>query len=95
MQYTCIRWATPERRITVAIPGVAERIWVTSREDHVLRKLDWYRSTGHESERQWRDVVGILRVHGDVMDQGYMVETARALKLDTLLDDAMRAPNSD
>ncbi|HEY5012204.1 MAG TPA: hypothetical protein VIK61_05795 [Acidimicrobiia bacterium] len=61
----------------------------------MLRKLDWYRSTGHESERQWRDVVGILRVHGDVMDQGYMVETARALKLDTLLDDAMRAPNSD
>jgi len=84
-----------ERRITVAIPGVAERSWVTSPEDQVLRKLDWYRSTGHESERQWRDVVGILRVHGDVMDQGYMVETARALKLETVLDDAMRAANSD
>jgi hypothetical protein len=84
-----------ERRITVTIPGVADRIWVTSPEDQVLRKLDWYRSTGHESERQWRDVVGILRIHGDVMDRGYMDETARALKLGSLLDDATSAANSD
>jgi hypothetical protein len=84
-----------ERRITVTIPGLVDRIWVTSPEDQVLRKLDWYRSTGHESERQWRDVVGILRIHGDVMDRGYMDETARALKLGSLLDDATSAANSD
>jgi hypothetical protein len=84
-----------ERRITVTIPGVAGRIWVTSPEDQVLRKLDWYRSTGHESERQWRDVVGILRVHGDLMDRGYMSETARALNLGTLLDEATNAAASE
>ena len=84
-----------ERRITVTIPGVAGRIWVTSPEDQVLRKLDWCRSTGHESERQWRDVVGILRVHGDLMDGGYMSETARALNLGTLLDEAMKMATSD
>jgi hypothetical protein len=84
-----------ERRVSVTIPGVADRIWVTSPEDQVLRKLDWYRSTGHESERQWRDVVGILRVHGDVMDRGYMAETARALNLGALFDDATNAADSD
>jgi hypothetical protein len=84
-----------ERHIAVTIPGVADRIWVTSPEDQVLRKLDWYRSTGNESERQWRDVVGILRVHGDLMDRGYLVETARALDLGALLDDATNAANSD
>lgn len=48
------------RRMNVALPGLAHRIWITSPEDQVLRKLDWYRRTGHESERQWRDVVGEL-----------------------------------
>jgi hypothetical protein len=83
------------RRINVAIPGVAERVWVTSPEDQVLRKLDWYRSSGHQSDRQWRDVVGILRVHGDAMDVGYLDETARELDLRSLLDDAMQAADVD
>ncbi|MGO9877409.1 MAG: hypothetical protein ACLPVY_26825 [Acidimicrobiia bacterium] len=74
-----------ERRTNVAIPGIADRIWVTSPEDQVLRKLDWYRSTGHESDRQWRDTVGILRIQGDVMDREYLKETARQLSLEALL----------
>jgi hypothetical protein len=82
-----------ERRMNVTIPGFADRIWVTSPEDQVLRKLDWYRSTGHESERQWRDVVGILRIHGDVMDRIYLDETARQLNLGALLDEATDASN--
>ena len=57
----------------------------------MLRKLDWYRSTGNESERQWRDVVGILRIHGDVMDRSYLDETARQLNLGALLDEATDA----
>jgi len=84
-----------ERRMNVAIPGLAGRMWVTSPEDQVLRKLDWYRSTGHESERQWRDVVGILRIHGDVMDRGYLDETARQLDLGSLLAAATDAADSD
>jgi len=84
-----------ERRIKIAIPGVADGIWVTSPEDQVLRKLDWYRSSGHGSERQWRDVVGILRVHGDAMDIGYLDETARELDLRPLLDDARHAADVD
>ena len=84
-----------ERRIKIMIPGVADGVWVTSPEDQVLRKLDWYRSSGHESERQWRDVVGILRVHGDAMDIGYLDETARELDLQSLLDEATHAANLD
>jgi hypothetical protein len=83
-----------ERRMSVAIPGVADQIWVTSPEDQVLRKLDWYRSAGHASERQWRDVLGILRVHGDAMDRVYLDEIARAVGLDGLLDDATRAADT-
>jgi hypothetical protein len=82
-----------ERRMNLTITGLAGRIWVTSPEDQVLRKLDWYRSTGNESERQWRDVVGILRIHGEAMDRVYLDETARELKLGELLDDATHAAN--
>lgn len=84
-----------ERRIKITISGVADGLWVTSPEDQVLRKLDWYRSSGHESERQWRDVVGILRVHGDAMDIGYLDGTARELDLQSLLDEATHAANVD
>jgi hypothetical protein len=82
-----------ERRMNVTIPGLADRIWVTSPEDQVLRKLDWYRSTGNESDQQWRDVVGILRIHGEAMDRAYLDETARELNLGELLEDATRAAN--
>lgn len=84
-----------ERRVSVALPGLAGQIWVTSPEDQVLRKLDWYRTTGYASERQWRDVVGILRVHGDAIDRGYLDETARHLDLGALLDDATSASTLD
>jgi hypothetical protein len=83
------------RRIRITIPGVERGIWVTSAEDQVLRKLDWYRNTGNASERQWRDVVGILRVQGDVMQFGYLRETARELNLETLLDDATDTAKAD
>ena len=80
-----------DRRVPVSIPGLADRIWVTSPEDQILRKLDWYRSMNLESERQWRDVVGILRIQGDVLDGTYLDETARQLDLAGLLDEARAA----
>jgi hypothetical protein len=79
------------RRLNVSIPGFADRIWVTSPEDQILRKLDWYRNTNLESERQWRDVVGILRVQGDALDGTYIRETARQLDLEGLFDEARAA----
>jgi len=80
-----------ERRVSVAIPGFTDPIWVTSPEDQVLRKLDWFRRGGGESHRQWRDVVTILRVRGTAIDRDYLEDVARQVELRVLLDDAMRA----
>ena len=79
-----------QRRVRIVVPGAPDGIWVTSAEDQVLRKLDWFRQSGSTSERQWRDVVGILRAHGAELDAEYLSESARALDLSGELDEARR-----
>lgn len=78
-----------ERRVLVSIPDAPEGIWVTSTEDQVLRKLDWFRRTGDSSDRQWRDVVGILRVNRESMDLTYLRESAAAVDLSDVLSEAL------
>ena len=62
-----------DRAIAVELPGLPGRILrVASAEDVILRKLEWY-PLGHEvSERQWHDVIGVLKVQGDRLDTGYL-----------------------
>jgi len=43
----------------------APRFPVASAEDTVLAKLEWFRLGGEASERQWWDVVGVLKVAED------------------------------
>ena len=40
----------------------APRLPTATAEDTVLRKLEWFRRGGEVSERQWWDVVGVLKV---------------------------------
>ena len=58
---------------------------VASPEDTVLRKLDWYRQGGGVSDRQWYDIVGVLKVQGDQFDRAYSVDQAAELGLSDLL----------
>ena len=37
----------------------------TRRSTRMLRKLEWYRRGGEVSDRQWRDVLAIVRIQGD------------------------------
>lgn len=79
-----------ERRFLVEVPGVDVGIWVTSAEDQVLRKLDSYHQGGSISDRQWRDVVGILRVHRAAVDFEYLTAMAQSCGMSDDLGAAMR-----
>ena len=51
----------------------------------MLAKLQWYRDGGWVSDRQWNDVLGVLKVQGPALDRAYLAEWARELGLTDLL----------
>ena len=61
---------------------------VATPEDIVLQKLIWYQKGGEVSDRQWRDVAGILKVQGDRLDWEYLKRWAESLNLSELLQRA-------
>jgi hypothetical protein len=59
--------------------------FVASPEDTLLAKLEWYRLGGELSERQWRDVVGIINVQGEALNVDYLRQMAKELHVEDLL----------
>ncbi len=78
------------RRVLQPIGAQDERIaYFASAEDTILAKLEWYRRGGEVSERQWLDVLGMLKVQGRALDLAYMHEWAQNLGVTDLLDCAL------
>ncbi len=61
-----------------------------SPEDTILSKLEWFRLGGEVSDRQWRDILGILKTRGDELDVDYLQQWADELKVRNLLERAMQ-----
>jgi hypothetical protein len=74
------------RRRFVRIGGVDT--WTASAEDTVLAKLEWLDQGG--SDRQLRDVVGILAVQRGALDEAYLDLWAADLGVTDLLGEARR-----
>ena len=73
------------RRETMGEGEALREFFLSAPEDVVLSKLDWFRRGGETSERQWNDVLGVLRVSGGSLDAAYTERWARELGISDLL----------
>ncbi len=78
-----------DNRVQVSLPGVDTPIWVVAPADQILRKLHWCRKGGAVSDRQWRDVVGILAAQSQHLDLDDLMNRATDLGVDDLLRAAL------
>jgi hypothetical protein len=62
---------------------------VATAEDILLAKLEWFRMGGEVSERQWRDVLGVIKVQGNALDMGYLRSMAKEINVSDLLEQAI------
>jgi hypothetical protein len=62
-------------------------------EDVVLGKLEWFVQSDKTSERQWGDILGLLKVQGSSLDFEYVRRWAKELGVDELLGQALTAAN--
>jgi hypothetical protein len=74
---------------TLAVEPQAHVFRVASPEDVILHKLRWYQEGGGVSERQWSDVLGVLKMQSASLDYAYLRHWAGQLGVAQLLEHAL------
>ena len=81
-----------QRRISQPVGDAPEeQAYFSTAEDIILAKLEWFRAGGETSERQWRDIMGVLDLQGDRLDFKYLQTWATELGILDLLQRAIQA----
>lgn len=76
-------------RTTQLSAGVDPLVRIASPEDTVVSKLRWFRRGGEVSEKQWTDVLGVLRVQRGRLDIDELARSADEEGVRDLLDRAL------
>lgn len=62
-----------ERRQHVVVRQNPEQLlYLPSPEDIIVQKLSWYRLGGEVSDKQWRDILGVMKLQGEQLDFSYL-----------------------
>jgi hypothetical protein len=79
-----------ERRAAYILAEESDQTaYVASPEDNILSKLEWYRQGGEISDRQWMDVINVLKIQGERIDRAYLAHWAVELGVSDLLARAL------
>jgi len=73
------------------VSGLQDEFYVDDEmiEDIILSKLEWDRMGGEISERQWRDIQGVLKTRAGELDLDYLRRWAKELRVSDLLERAL------
>ncbi|MBM4352781.1 MAG: hypothetical protein FJ109_03145 [Deltaproteobacteria bacterium] len=92
-------WAGEEmiraRSESLDLPGGTECVRFASPEDTLLHKLVWYKLGNQVSDRQWGDILGVLKVQSGALDQDYLDRWAVQLGVADLLQRAQDAARTE
>lgn len=64
------------------------KIYLSSAEDIILSKLNWFNLSNQTSEKQWQDIMGVIKVQKNNLDKEYLKHWAIQLDLFSLLQKA-------
>jgi hypothetical protein len=65
-------------------------LYLATPEDTIIQKLIWFRAGNYLSDRQWRDILGIVKTQASQLDLAYLHHWAEVENLSNLLDQALR-----
>ena len=65
-----------------------DEFFISSSEDIILNKLEWFLKGGEISERQWNDILGVLKVQSKLLNKKYLYRWAEELGVKDLLEKA-------
>lgn len=74
------------RRIEIAENTTAN---FSSPEDVIIKKMEFYKEGG--SEKHLRDITGILKISGDILDTGYINKWVNKLELNDIWESVTKA----
>jgi hypothetical protein len=74
-----------KRRDTFEEGQTSIEFYFSSAEDIILNKLLWYEMGEKVSERQWYDLIGVIKVQSTLLDKEYLKRWATTLDLMDLL----------
>ena len=79
-----------QRRRRVQVSSDPDRfLYMHPPEDILLQKIRWFRMGGETSDRQWRDILGIVKVQGDRLDLEYLQRNAPLIGGEDILQRAL------
>jgi len=63
-------------------------LFFATAEDTILTKLEWFRLGNEVSDRQWADILSVMKLRGAHLDHAYLLRWAATLDLADLLERA-------
>ncbi len=78
------------RKDSISEEDQSIELYLASAEDIILHKLDWFNMLEQDSDRQWGDIMGVIKVQENLLDLDYLKKWSRDLGLSELLEKALK-----